>query len=139
MLKQVSCENTVLWRGHFNGTGSETSVNLTIYGGACRLTHRSLCAEILTRAFAAFASSVWINDQFISTVTSSADHVNALFSFPDGSVAVGEDNAITVVQENMGNDEQSNIKPARGIAGFQLNSGNITMWRVQGKVGGYTK
>lgn len=33
-----SCENTVLWRGHFNGTGAETSVNLTIYGGTCQYT-----------------------------------------------------------------------------------------------------
>ncbi|TFK90360.1 glycoside hydrolase family 35 protein [Polyporus arcularius HHB13444] len=114
------CENTVLWRGHFNGTGAESSVNLTIYGGT------------------SFASSVWINDHFINTVSSSADHVNALFPFPSGSVEVGEDNVITVVQENMGNDEQSNIKPARGIAGFQLNTGNITTWRVQGKLGGYT-
>ena len=28
-----SCENIVLWRGHFIGTGSETSVNLSINGG----------------------------------------------------------------------------------------------------------
>ena len=28
-----SCENIVLWRGHFNGTGSEKSVNLSINGG----------------------------------------------------------------------------------------------------------
>ena len=52
---------------------------------------------------------------------------------------VGADNVITVVQENMGNDEQSNIKPARGIAGFQLDSGNFTTWKVQGKIGGYSK
>ena len=35
-----SCENTVLWRGHFNATGFETSVNLTVYGGTCK---RVLC------------------------------------------------------------------------------------------------
>ncbi|TBU22169.1 glycoside hydrolase superfamily [Dichomitus squalens] len=114
------CENTVLWRGHFNGTGSETSVNLTIYGGTF------------------FASSVWINDKFIGTVTSSADHVNGLFPFPEGAVITGLNNVITVIQENMGNDEQANIKPARGIAGFQLDSGNFTAWKVQGKIGGYT-
>ena len=88
---------------------------------------------------AAFASSVWINDKFVQTVTSTSDHANALFTFPNGSVVFGEDNVITVLQENMGNDEQANIKPARGIAGFQLNEGNITTWRVQGKLGGYTK
>jgi hypothetical protein len=29
----LSCENVVLWRGHFNATGQETSVNLSINGG----------------------------------------------------------------------------------------------------------
>ena len=86
-----------------------------------------------------FASSVWINNHFISTVTSSADHVNALFPFPEGAVVYGGDNVITVIQENMGNDEQANIKPARGISGFQLDSGNFTTWKVQGKIGGYSK
>ncbi|KAM5541244.1 hypothetical protein V8D89_005173 [Ganoderma adspersum] len=115
------CEHTVLWRGHFNATGSETSANLTIYGGTF------------------FASSVWINDKFISTVTSSTDHVNALFPFPEGVVVPGQDNVVTVIQENMGNDEQANIKPARGIAGFELNgNGTFTTWKVQGKLGGYT-
>jgi hypothetical protein len=28
-----SCENIVLWRGHFNATGAEKSVNLSINGG----------------------------------------------------------------------------------------------------------
>ena len=28
-----SCENVVLWRGHFNATGEEKSVNLSINGG----------------------------------------------------------------------------------------------------------
>ena len=88
---------------------------------------------------AVFASSVWINDKFISTVTSSADHVNALFPFPEGAVIPGQDNVVTVIQENMGNDEQANIKPARGIAGFELNGGTFTTWKVQGKLGGYTK
>ncbi|KAI0632368.1 glycoside hydrolase superfamily [Trametes polyzona] len=113
------CENHVLWRGHFNGTGSETSVNLTINGGS------------------SFAASVWINDHFIDTVYNGNDQINTLFTFPNGSVKVGEDNVVTVVQDNMGNDEDSNEKSARGIPGFQLNTGNFTTWKVQGKVGGY--
>ena len=89
---------------------------------------------------AVFASSVWINDKFISTVSSSADHVNALFPFPEGAVVPGQDNVVTVIQENMGNDEQANIKPARGIAGFELDgNGTFTTWKVQGKLGGYTE
>ncbi|PCH40579.1 glycoside hydrolase family 35 protein [Wolfiporia cocos MD-104 SS10] len=115
------CENIVLWRGHFVGTGSETSVNLTINGGT------------------AFAGSVWINDYFIESTWSVYDEqTTTVYTFPEGSVRVGEDNVITVIQDGMGNDESPNEKSPRGIPGFQLNSGNFTEWRVQGKLGGYT-
>ena len=33
LIGALSCENIVLWRGHFNATGRETSVNLSINGG----------------------------------------------------------------------------------------------------------
>jgi hypothetical protein len=49
LKESVSCENIVLWRGHFTASGSETSVNLTINGGQ------------------AFAASIWLNDVFIGT------------------------------------------------------------------------
>ncbi|TCD66865.1 hypothetical protein EIP91_000819 [Steccherinum ochraceum] len=114
------CENIVLWRGHFNGTGSETSVNLTVNGGT------------------AFAASVWLNDQFIKTISGGGEQANGVFTFPQGSVRVGHDNVITVIQDNMGNDEDDNEKSPRGIPGFKLNGGNITEWKVQGKLGGYT-
>ena len=29
----TSCEGNVIWRGHFDATGKETGVNLTINGG----------------------------------------------------------------------------------------------------------
>lgn len=32
-LYSFSCENVVLWRGHFNASGTEKSVNLSINGG----------------------------------------------------------------------------------------------------------
>ncbi|KAM5536286.1 hypothetical protein V8D89_010063 [Ganoderma adspersum] len=126
------CEGHVLFRGHFNATGSETAANLTIYGGF------------------AFAASVFINDQFIRTVSTSAsdlftvaiflggDNVNALFPFPDGSVIPGQDNVVTVIQDNMGHEEYPHEKSARGIAGFDLVGGAFTTWKVQGKLGGYT-
>ena len=87
----------------------------------------------------AFAASVWINDKFISTVHNGADHISAQFPFPAGAVLTGKDNVITVLQDNMGNDEDANEKSARGISAFQLNGGTISQWKVQGKVGGYTK
>ncbi|GBE78934.1 Probable beta-galactosidase [Sparassis crispa] len=114
------CENAVLWRGHFEGTGSETSVNLTINGGT------------------AFGATVYLNDVFLnSTYDISAEQTTELYTFPPGSVQVGQDNVITVVQDSSGNDEDANEKSPRGIPGFQLNGGNFTVWKVQGKLGGY--
>ncbi|KAK0186885.1 glycoside hydrolase family 35 protein [Armillaria mellea] len=124
------CENIVLWRGHFKGTGTEQSLNLSINGGE------------------AFAASVWLNSVFLNTSYGNStnnrnilEETDDVFLFPAGAVLPG-DNVITVVQDNMGlNETASNpdfSKGPRGIRGFQLNSGKFTQWRVQGKIGGYT-
>ena len=39
----------------------------------------------------------------------------------------------------MGLEEDPDQKTGRGIAGFELNGGTFTTWKVQGKIGGYTK
>ncbi|PIL34786.1 hypothetical protein GSI_02573 [Ganoderma sinense ZZ0214-1] len=128
------CEGHILYRGHFNATGSETAANLTVYGGF------------------AFVTSVFLNDQFLRTVSQSdpapgqvtaelfvgRDSANALFTFPDGAVVPGQDNVLTVLVDNMGNEEYPHEKSARGIAGFELVGGAFTTWKVQGKLGGYT-
>ncbi|KAF8580355.1 glycoside hydrolase family 35 protein [Ramaria rubella] len=121
------CENIVLWKGHFNATGKEVSANLSITGGT------------------AFAASVWINDVFIKSTpgdNSIPNRTDEVYTFPAGSVMVGKDNVITVVQDNMGLDETGTgnnaPKSPRGISGFKLNDGNFTTWKVQGKLGGYT-
>ncbi|KAL5482805.1 hypothetical protein ACEPAI_9400 [Sanghuangporus weigelae] len=125
------CENIVLWRGHFNATGSETSVNLTINGGE------------------AFAASVWLNDAFLDTAFGNStnnrfvlEETDQVYTFPEGSVLAGQDNVITIVQDNMGLNEtqstQNTSKSPRGVRGFELNTGNFSEWKVQGKAGGYT-
>ncbi|KAK7031967.1 glycoside hydrolase family 35 protein [Favolaschia claudopus] len=124
------CENIVLWRGHFNSTGAQTSANLSINGGE------------------AFAASVWLNDVFLGTsFGNSTNNRNILeetddkFTFPGGAVHPG-DNVITIVQDNMGLNETGSTpdtsKSPRGVRGFKLNSGSFGTWKVQGKVGGYT-
>ena len=93
-------------------------------------------------SFAVFAASVWLNDKFLGSVSSTteeADNVNKLFTFPEGAVIAGQDNVLTVLHDNMGLDQESNQKSARGIAGFELVGGKFGDWKVQGKVGGYTK
>ncbi|KAJ6579095.1 glycoside hydrolase family 35 protein [Mycena vulgaris] len=125
------CENIVLWRGHFNSTGAQTSVNLSINGGE------------------AFAASVWLNNVFLNTsFGNSTNNRNILeetddkFTFPVGALRTG-DNVITIVQDNMGLNETNGANPdtsksPRGVRGFKLNSGSFGAWKVQGKVGGYT-
>ncbi|KAF7297192.1 Glycoside hydrolase family 35 protein [Mycena indigotica] len=123
------CENTVLWRGHFEGAG-QTKMNLSINGGE------------------GYAASVWLNDAFLGTsYGNSSNHRNAIpeaefhVTFPEGAVRSG-DNVITIVQDNMGHDQASsdfdNFKVARGVRGFQLDTGSFGDWKVQGKLGGYT-
>ncbi|KAI0790298.1 glycoside hydrolase superfamily [Irpex lacteus] len=121
VLYETSCENIILWRGHFSGTSSTTAVNLTINGGI------------------GFAASVFINSHFINTTSSlSSQQTNGIFTLPSDSVKVGQDNIVTVVQDHMGNDESPTERSPRGIPGFALTGGNVTTWKVQGKLGGYT-
>ncbi|KAJ7747170.1 glycoside hydrolase family 35 protein [Mycena maculata] len=142
------CENVVLWRGHFNASGTEKSVNLSINGGE------------------AFAASVWLNDVFLNTsygksvccfrltsmishpFASSTNNMNIIeetddkFIFPASALRLG-DNVITIVQDNMGlneteGDNADASKNPRGVRGFALEGGNFSDWKVQGKIGGYT-
>ncbi|EIW81037.1 hypothetical protein CONPUDRAFT_153587 [Coniophora puteana RWD-64-598 SS2] len=81
---------------------------------------------------------------FSSYGTNLVEEVDAPFYFPSGSLNYDPryNNVITVVQDNMGLDETgygvNEEKSPRGIRGFELNSGNLGPWMVQGKVGGYT-
>ncbi|XP_006462927.1 hypothetical protein AGABI2DRAFT_152299 [Agaricus bisporus var. bisporus H97] len=119
------CENIVLWRGHFESTGQEKSLNLSINGGR------------------AFAASVWLNDVFLDTSfgnstnnRNSIEETDEKFAIPAGALQRG-DNVVTVVQDNMGLDEDNTEKSPRGIRGFSLEGGTFGDWKVQGKVGGY--
>ncbi|KAJ7290717.1 glycoside hydrolase superfamily [Mycena rebaudengoi] len=128
------CEGPVLWRGHFNSTGSETAANLSITGGR------------------GFAGSVWLNDVFLGAAYGNSSNNNAAtivettndtYIFPAGALATGP-NVITVLHDNMGMEEaRANqfsewLKTPRGIQGyFLLNSSSQPTWKVQGKLGGF--
>ncbi|KAJ7243869.1 galactose-binding domain-like protein [Mycena haematopus] len=130
------CEGPVLWRGHFNSTGSETAVNLSITGGR------------------GFAGSVWLNDVFLGAAYGNSSNndaaasaivetTNDTFTFPADGLATGP-NVITVVHDNMGMEEaRANqfsewLKTPRAIQGyFLLNSKSQPTWKVQGKLGGF--
>ncbi|KAJ7120078.1 galactose-binding domain-like protein [Mycena epipterygia] len=130
------CEGPVLWRGHFNSTGMETAVNLSITGGR------------------GFAGSVWLNDVFLGAAYGNSSNNDAVvivettndtYAFPADSLAPGP-NVITVVHDNMGMEEaRANqfsewLKTPRGIQGyFLLNTDSQPTWKVQGKLGGFTE
>jgi hypothetical protein len=65
------------------------------------------------------------------------------FYFPPGSLLYNQDNIITILQDNMGLNENGAVidaeKSPRGVRGFALNTGDFGEWKVQGKVGGYSK
>jgi hypothetical protein len=122
-----SCENMVLWRGHFDGTGRETSVNLSINGGEGVNNHimrrlllifmRSLrCNRVAERCL--LEDNLWKvrtgHKESISVLIfsfSSTNNENIIsetdeeYGFPSSSVRVGKDNVITVLLDNMGLDE----------------------------------
>ncbi|CAE7054863.1 unnamed protein product [Rhizoctonia solani] len=133
------CEGPVFWRGHFNATGSEKSVNLSINGGE------------------AFAASVWLNGKLVKTtygkstypayiwpiIDPAIEETDEVFTFPKGALVAGK-NVLTILQDNTGLNETNDwngdtSKSPRGIRGFQLpDGGKFGEWKVQGKLGGYT-
>ncbi|KAI0091585.1 glycoside hydrolase family 35 protein [Irpex rosettiformis] len=114
----------LIFRGHFTASGSETAVNLTVQGGL------------------AFAYSAFINGVFIGSGGSSASlsMTSDVWTFPEGSMRVGKDNVLTVIQDHMGIVETSTNsgKEPRGIRGYSLIGGNTTFttWKIQGNQGG---
>ncbi|CAE6463948.1 unnamed protein product [Rhizoctonia solani] len=126
------CEGAVVWRGHFKGSADITGARLVINGGF------------------AFAASIWLNGNFLATTygNSSNNHNNIpetdqVYHFPAGLVIQGEDNILTVVQDNMGLEmtvdwAADSSKSPRGIRGYELIGGTFAEWKVQGKEGGYT-
>ncbi|TRM69220.1 glycoside hydrolase family 35 protein [Schizophyllum amplum] len=114
----------LLFRGHFDATGDETAVALTVQGGF------------------AFGYTTWLNGVFLgsgqgnTTVSDSED----TWSIPDNTLRVGEDNVLVVLQDHMGITEQNTNagKEPRGIRGYELVGSNATFdrWAIQGNLGG---
>ncbi|KAL8286237.1 hypothetical protein RQP46_004725 [Phenoliferia psychrophenolica] len=121
------CEGANLWRGAFEvGADKPTAVNLSLSGGE------------------AFAGSAWLNGHFLGTSFGNSTNnlnivssTNQTFEFPADSLVSGT-NVVTVVIDNMGQDEGNNEpKHPRGIQGYSLvGGGDFKSWKVQGKIGG---
>lgn len=118
----------LLYRGHFTATGAETALYISTQGGS------------------GFASSVWLNSQFVGSWTAAdyAEAHNSTYTLP--KLTAGQKYVFTVVVDNMGLDENwvvgvDNMKYARGILNYELISGNSSTqagfaWKITGNLGG---
>lgn len=125
----------VWYRGHFTGTGSETGLSLTADTGP----------------FGSLA--VWLNGHYLgSATTPTSTHpfanmddtpVSQTFTIPAGDVKRGQDNVISVLTENMGQDESfanslnlDSNKTPRGLesAAVAVSGGTApsVTWRLHG-------
>jgi beta-galactosidase GanA len=125
----------VWYRGHFTATGDETGVTLTADTGS----------------FGSFA--VWLNGTFLgSASTPTSTHpfdnmddtpLSKTFTFPAGVLKAGGDNVISVLTENMGQDESfenslglDSNKTPRGLESANLSVSTGTApavtWRLHG-------
>ncbi|ELU41238.1 glycoside hydrolase family 35 protein [Rhizoctonia solani AG-1 IA] len=116
------CEGAVVWRGHFKGDSGVTGVRLVINGGFASWRPRTETAYAI----------YW-----------QIPETDQVYHFPADSTIQGEDNVVTVVQDNMGLEmtvdwTADSSKSPRGIRGYELIGGAFTEWKVQGKKGGYT-
>ena len=125
----------VWYRGHFTATGNETAITITADTGP----------------FGSFA--VWLNGTLLgsaSTPTSTHPFANMddtplsqTFTVPAGVLKAGQDNVISVLTENMGQDESfenslglDSNKTPRGLESASLSVSTGTApaitWRLQG-------
>ncbi|KIJ54226.1 glycoside hydrolase family 35 protein [Sphaerobolus stellatus SS14] len=114
----------LIFRGHFNASGTETAFNLTVQGG-------------FAFGYSAFLNGVFLgSNQGTPTVSLTTD----VWPIPNNTLVVGEDNVLTVFQDHMGIVETSTNsgKEPRGIRGYAILGGNTTFttWKLQGNLGG---
>ena len=72
----------MIFRGHFNASGNESGINLTVIGGF------------------AFAYSVFLNGRFLGSGqgNSTIAQVTDVWNIPEAILRLGKDNVLTVVQ-----------------------------------------
>lgn len=123
VLGLFSCENVVLWRGHFEATGTEKSVNLSVNGGE-GIYHSvqmmffppsDYVPQPFLPVFGLTTSSserrsgstfIYVTERDICLMLQPSstnnrriiEETDDKFEFPVGALRAGEDNVITIVQ-----------------------------------------
>ncbi|KAI1454933.1 glycoside hydrolase family 35 protein [Annulohypoxylon moriforme] len=118
----------LVYRGHFNATGYETTFSLWQSGGT------------------GFAASIWVDDYLLSSYTGNPanESFQGKYDVTGPGFEAGSEHVFTVVVENMGlnedgigSDEQ---KAPRGILGWRLATSKATntpiSWKLTGNLGG---
>jgi hypothetical protein len=119
---------TLVFRGRFTAHTSQQQLQLTTQGGS------------------AFASSVWLNDQFVGSFNGFDAATNANSSYTLKNLARGKRYTLTVVVDTTGLNENWDIgldgmKTPRGIIDYTLLSSTgthvpISSWKITGNLGG---
>ncbi|KAK2761685.1 hypothetical protein FQN54_001513 [Arachnomyces sp. PD_36] len=113
----------VLFRGHFPGSTSITSVFLNIQFGN------------------AGGFSAYLNGHFLGSWIGTIDISGSdTFTFPEGVLNVGEDeeNVLVILMDHQGKDQREKaVTDYRGVTNVTLDGGGeFTEWRIQGNAGG---
>jgi hypothetical protein len=115
---------TLVYRGHFNATGTEQNFTIEAKGGQ------------------AFGFSAWVNSHFLGSFIGDRDAQSKQLSFTLPTLARGE-NVFTIVIDNMGYDENWIVgedwaKNPRGILDYTLDGHRTedVSWKVTGNLGG---
>ncbi|KAK8034885.1 hypothetical protein PG993_009880 [Apiospora rasikravindrae] len=120
---------TLVYRGHFNATGWETSFSLNVQGGR------------------GFASSVFLDGALLASWmgNGTASSYQTTYPIPPGKLEPGSSHVFTVIVDNMGHDEQSvgvdYMKAPRGVLGWRLYShtkatSTLVAWKLTGNLHG---
>ncbi|KAG6919301.1 hypothetical protein DXG01_007434 [Tephrocybe rancida] len=117
----------LLWRAHFNATGSETAFNAGVQGGS------------------AFAYSVWLDSTFLGSWEGDATHAdyNGTFTFPS-PLKQGSAHVLTILQDHMGLEQSwagasDYFKTPRGVLNYSFSGTSVptvSVWKVTGNLGG---
>ncbi|ETW78704.1 glycoside hydrolase family 35 protein [Heterobasidion irregulare TC 32-1] len=114
----------IIFRGHFNASGEETSINLSVQGG-------------YGFGYSAFLNGVFLgSNQGNASVSMTTDS----WKIPSSTLQIGKDNVVVVIQDHTGIIEAyiNGGKEPRGIRGYSITGGNTTFttWKLQGNQGG---
>lgn len=116
---------SLVFRGHFVATGSETSLSMELAGGE------------------AFSASIWLNSTFVGSYTGIAAASTANVSYALPSITAGNSYVLNVLIDQTGFEESQeqgadNMKAPRGILSYDINglAQSAVSWKLTGNLHG---